>query len=1267
MENFAFFQPSSNGAGRLADRRANRCRRAPAQRLMIAALLSAGIGLGMRAAQGTEAQTPSTNARTARNYALLPMSFEPNVGQASAPVQFISRGQGYTFFLAPAEAIVVLNGAPGANTPGSAGHSPVIRLHFVGANPHASAAGLDALPGRSNYFLGDNPAQWRTGIPQYGRVLVRDIYPGVNLVFYGGAKDSSAEGKVSRSLEWDLTAAPGADVTRARFNVTVDGKPARLRFAENGDLVLMTRAGDVRLRKPNVYQPAEGTANLSAAGAAIPADRTTGGRAVASHYRLLADGTVAFVLRRYDPAKPVVIDPALLYATYLGGSGGDQGLGLAIDGSGNAYVTGLTNSTNFPTQGPYQTANGGQADAFITKIAPGGTSLVYSTYLGGSSFDKGTAIVVDGSGNAYVTGYTSSNNFPTTTGVFQTTYGGNGNAFVAELNPAGAQLVYSTYLGGSGGDFGQGIAIDSAGDAYVTGSTQSANFPVANAYQGTIKGGSDAFVSELNPAGASLVFSTYVGGAAADTAQAIAVDGSGNIFVAGYTYSTDFPTASALQAQNGGQSDAFLFKMKPSGAGLVFSTYLGGSGIDRAFGLALDGSGNVYLAGDTQSTDFPVTSSALQAANAGQDDGFAAKVNAGGGSMAYATYLGGSGIDQANGIAVDGSGNAYVTGFTQSTDFPLLTPFQAAFGGGACAMGNCPDAFLTKLNTSGGMVYSSYLGGNAADYGQAVKVDGAGNAYVTGSTGSANFPTVAGGAQAAFGGTGSFGNAFVAQITAADQPALSANPLGLSFGNQDQNLASTAQTVLLTNAGSQPVTITGITVTSDFSQTNTCTAPLAAAGGACTINVTFTPATVAALTGTLTITSNAPGSPLSVQMSGAGVTATPAATLNPATLTFPDTVVGATSAALTSTLTNSGGASMAISKIAVTGDYTETDNCPLTTGLAPGASCVMTVIFKPTKSGADNSSVTITANTTPASTVLAVDGNGLPVFAVSLPTPAQTAVIGSPSVTFTANVTGPSSFTSSISLTCSGSSASCTASPASLTVGNNSTFTVNSFNSSTPNPLSLTVTGTAGSQTSTTTDTITFSDFSVAVSPGLTNIVAGQSATYNLTITPLNGFNQTVALTCSGAPTLATCTVSPTSVTLNGTTPVVAVYTVQTAAHTGVGGRSLGRRGGPFGGNRPRMVLLAAVCLLLLLLTIQPRRRPVWLLAVLLGLMAISMGSCNNYYGGFIGGNPAPSGTPSGVYTMTFTGTYTPSTTSGSTTTLSSPIARSANANVAVQ
>jgi hypothetical protein len=1259
METFAFFQQMTNSVWRSVRREPGATKGALILWLAAILLGPPGIMSGVTAAKVAVSQTPTAKRPTARDYALLPMSFEPNVGQAEAPVQFISRGQGYTFFLSSTEAVVVLN-SEAATMRGGSASPPVIRLHFAGANTHASAEGLDVLPGHSNYFLGSDPARWRTGIPQFARVRVRGVYPGVDLVFYGGGSHSNAPGKVSRLLEWDLMAAPCADLAKARFNVTVDGKPAHLRLAHNGDLLLMTSAGEVRLRRPSVYQPAQDL--ILAESGATPARA----RSVASRYRLLADGTVAFSLEGYDPAKPVVIDPAILYATYLGGSAGDQALGLAVDGNGNAYVTGLTNSTNFPTQGPYQAANGGQADAFVTKIAPGGNSLVYSTYLGGSSFDKGTGIAVDASGNAYVTGYTSSNNFPTTTGVFQTAYGGNGNAFVAKLNPAGAQLVYSTYLGGSGGDFGQGIAIDSAGDAYVTGSTQSTNFPVANAYQGTNKGGSDAFVSELNPTGVSLVFSTYAGGSAADAAQAIALDSSGNVFVAGYTYSTDFPTASAYQAQNAGQADAFLLELKPSGAGLVFSTYLGGSGVDRAFGLALDSSDNVYLAGDTQSTDFPVTSSALQAANAGQDDGFVVKFNAGGGSLAYSTYLGGSGTDQANDIALDGSGNAYVTGFTQSSDFPLMTPFQATFGGGTCAVGSCPDAFVTKLNASGGMVYSSYLGGSSADYGQAVQVDSSGDAYVAGSTVSTNFPTVAGGAQAAFGGTASFGNGFVAKVTAADQSALSTNPLALSFGNQDQNLASTAQTILLTDAGSQPITITGISTNGDFSQTNTCTAPLAAAGGTCTINVTFTPTTVASLTGTLVISSNAPGSPLSVQLSGAGVTATPAVTLNPTTLTFPDTLAGSTSAPLTATLTNTGGAPLTISKIAVTGDYSEMDNCPLTTSLAAGASCVLSVTFKPAKSGADNSSVTITANTTPATTTLAVNGTGLPVFTVSLPTPTQTAVIGSQSVTFTAKVTGPSSFTSSIALTCSGSSASCTASPASVTVGNTSTFTVNSFNSSTPNPLVLTVTGTAGSQTSTATDTITFSDFKVAASPTLDNIVAGQAATYNLTVTPLNGFSQTVALACSGAPTLATCTVSPTSVTLNGTTPAVAVYTVQTAAHTGPGGMSLGRRGGPFGGNRNRLWLMAVSCLLLLWLAMQPRRRPVWLLAVLLGLLAISMGSCNNYYGGFIGGNPAPSGTPSGVYTVTFTGTFTPSSTSGSTTT-SSAISRTATVNLAVQ
>ncbi|MGH9520683.1 MAG: SBBP repeat-containing protein, partial [Terriglobales bacterium] len=337
---------------------------------------------------------------------------------------------------------------------------------------------------------------------------------------------------------------------------------------------------------------------------------------------------------------------------------------------------------------------------------------------------------------AYVTGYTSSPDFPASSGAFETAYQGNSKseAFVIKLSSTGSSLVYATYLGGTGGDFGQGIAVDAAGDAYVTGSTQSTDFPVAKPLQGALGGGSDAFVTELNPSGSAPVYSTFLGGAGSDSGQAIAVDGTGSAYVAGFTLSTNFPVQNALQPSSGGGGDAFAAKLTPGGSALAYSTYLGGSGEDRTFGIALDSAGEAYVTGSTQSSNFPVTAGAYQTASAGGADAFVAKFNATGSQLVYASLIGGTQDEQGNGIALDASGDAYVIGSTSSANFPTLNPSQATLGEGACS-GACSNAFVSVLNPQGaGLIYSTYLGGSGQDFGQGIAVDAAGDAFVAGST-----------------------------------------------------------------------------------------------------------------------------------------------------------------------------------------------------------------------------------------------------------------------------------------------------------------------------------------------------------------------------------------------------------------------------------------------------------------------------------------------------------------------------------------------------
>jgi len=388
---------------------------------------------------------------------------------------------------------------------------------------------------------------------------------------------------------------------------------------------------------------------------------------------------------------------ALSYSTYLGGSGADYGTGIAVDASGNAYVTGYTDSTNFPLQSAYQGTLAGGYDAFITKFTSAG-SLVYSTYLGGSSSDFGYGIAVDASGNAYVTGNTTSNPFPTTAGSFQTTYQGGsdpffggGDAFITKLSSTGSALSYSTYLGGTGSDFGYGIAVDASGYAYLAGYTTSADFPTSTAYQATLKGDADAFITKLSSTGSALSYSTYLGGTDVDSGYGIAVDASGNAYVTGQTYSKNFPMQGPFQATVGGLSDAFITKLSSAGNTLSFSTYLGGSGADYGSGIAVDASGSAYVAGYTSSGNFP-TLHPVQAAFAGWSDAFITKFSSAGSALLYSTYLGGSDSDFANGIAVDATLDyAYVTGLTYSTNFPTKNPFQAENV-------DSSDAFVAKLS-----------------------------------------------------------------------------------------------------------------------------------------------------------------------------------------------------------------------------------------------------------------------------------------------------------------------------------------------------------------------------------------------------------------------------------------------------------------------------------------------------------------------------------------------------------------------------------------
>ena len=692
---------------------------------------------------------PLTTAQAREAYGQIEMGFEASPEQTGSGVNFLARGAGYALFLKPTEAVFVLTRHGGrataqippeqsaaeqaiqtqrskGDTASDATLHPrpkILRMKLVGADKAAAVTGADELPGKVNYFIGDDQAKWRANVPTFSRVHYAQVYPGVDVVYYGN----------QRQLEYDFVVAPGRDPRAVKLQFDGADK-VEVEVDVAGDLLLTLGETVIRQPKPVVYQEVGGAR-----------------RAVGGGYAVGADGQVGFTVGEYDASLPLVIDPVLVYSTYLGGSGTDSGNDIAVDSSGNAYICGDTTSTNFPTANAIDGTFGagtfvGARDAFVTKLNATGTALVYSTYLGGSGGgvdngdDRCFGIRVDGTGNAYVAGETHSADFPTAN-AFQGTYGGGfSDAFVTKLNPAGSALVYSTFIGGNVFDAAQGIELDSSQNVYITGRTTSPNFPTVNPIQGTFAGGSsDAFVTKLNAAGTALVYSTYLGGTDFENGSGIAVDSAGNAYLAGQTRSTNFPTANAIQGTFGGgtpDGDAFVAKINAAGSALVYSTYLGGSDNDAGFDIAVDSAGSAHVTGSSSSTNFPVAN-AIQGTLNGTSDAFVTKLNAAGSAFVYSTYLGGSNADSGNDIALDSSGNAYVAGGTISTNFPTVNPIQGTYGGGTV------DAFVTKLNAAGSaLIYSTYLGGGALDRGNAIALDSCGSAYVSGITGSTNFTTL---------------------------------------------------------------------------------------------------------------------------------------------------------------------------------------------------------------------------------------------------------------------------------------------------------------------------------------------------------------------------------------------------------------------------------------------------------------------------------------------------------------------------------------------
>jgi hypothetical protein len=1070
-----------------------------------------------RSGAGVVARPASTAANHPRQtidpkllaaYGKLPLRFEENQGQTDSEVRFISHGSGYELFLTPQDAVLALhNSAPQAGsarqrlialrdsrTARSAERSSAVRIHLAGTNSAPRITGVDPLPGKTNYFIGNDPKKWHTDVPSYARVKYADIYPGVDLDFYGN----------QRRLEYDFVVAPGADPKAIRLNLEGARK---LRVNAQGDLVLSVSGGEVVLQKPVVYQLVNGERHQ-----------------IAGSYAVSRGNEVAFSVPAYDRSQPLILDPVLNYSTYLGGSlgtvpligtGVDQGLAIAVDVNGDAFVAGLTYSTDFPTpaavkgfqKGPLASNAGGAA--FVSEIDPTGTTLLYSSYIAGSTPGEiAQGIAVDSTGKIYLTGQTFSTDFPTSSTIAALKPGPNagaagGTSFIVKLDPAqtgAASLVYSSYLGGTSGDIGEGIAVDANGNAYVTGLTFSppgsggavtnlADFPVtAGAFQSVLNSpNGNAFLTRIDTtqAGtASLIYSTYLGGSDVnilatgfgDTGFGVAVDGTNNAYIVGVTVSDDFPTtaANALRptkplAITNGNSTAFVSRIDTTPAAnpqLVYSTYLGGEGSDFGKAIALGPNNVAYVTGSTTSLAFPTfPATPFQTTGNAGGAAFISLIDTGkigSLSLQYSTYLGGTVDDTGNAIAADAKGNAYVAGKTSSNiGFPIIPgALQPVYPGAAS------EGFISKLSPGNkgqaDLLYSTYFGGSGGgganqDQIHAIALDKSNppNVFVTGETFSAaKFPIFPAGAfQTSLKGTS---DAFVAKLSLIPRVAVTPSPF--DFGPQPVGVMSTPQTFTLVNNTNGTVTFTGIAAVgvlppanTDFAvATDTCS-PSVTAGAKCTVTVTFKPGAAGVPTGTLAFTDDDSSSPQNVSLSGTGsAAAVPGVGLAPTSLDFGGQMLTTTSAAKTVTLTNTGAGALTITSITAlpASDFAISNN-PCGANLAAGANCIISVTFAPSVVGSRPGTLTVTDNAG-----------------------------GSPH---------------SIPLTGMG--------------------------------WDFTLTG-----------------------PGAQTVTAAAPLNFNVTMTPLGGFNQAVGLACTGAPANTTCTVVTPVTAADGKTAQTAQVTVTTTA-----------------------------------------------------------------------------------------------------------------------
>ena len=659
----------------------------------IPALVIGAGSVGPDATPPTAAPAAETAAAT-KGYAQLPLAFEPNAGRFEPGIRFVASSRGGSIAAGPRGILLE-----------RAGSDPITMAPLGGTL--AELTPVSRLPGVVNDLRGDDSSQWKTGIPTYSRLRYESVYPGIDLDLYG----SQAKGG---TLEYDFRLAPDADPER----IAVSFGEAPVRIAADGSLVAGSGTDALRQAAPVAFQP------------------SSSGRTPVEVTFDDARGGIGFELGAYDRSRPLVIDPLLIdYSTYLGGDGDDNFNDIVVDGSGSAYVGGLTDSTDFNLEGEISDTPVG-FDGFVSKLSPSGDSLVYSTYLGGNASDFVNGIAVD-DGSVYIAGSTSSTDFPVVGSL------GTGDqplvdGWVAKLNPAGSAFVYSAYLGGDNTDFLVDVAVAANGAAFYGGRSSSSDYPTANQIEGRNSGAAfaDGIITKVNPAGTALAYSTYLGGNDEDFLNAIAIDSAGAAYVGGTTDSADYNLANPIQGDQP-ESDAFVSKLTPAGTGLAYSTYLGGDALEEVHDLTVDADGALHAVGSTDSSDYPTTDDAAMTGPLGEQDGFVTKLGPTGDSLGFSTYIGGADFDQVRGVDVDPAGSVYIAGPTRSPDFPVV----GGIGGRTAPVAF--DSFLARLDPGGSeILLSGVIGGSGLEGAVSSAMDSSESIYMTGGTDSTDYPIV---------------------------------------------------------------------------------------------------------------------------------------------------------------------------------------------------------------------------------------------------------------------------------------------------------------------------------------------------------------------------------------------------------------------------------------------------------------------------------------------------------------------------------------------